>query len=222
MTMLDLLKRTSNALQKNGYIVEIANNKEEACDSLIRLIPSHYTVGIPGSLTIRNMDIINQLHRQGNQIFDSWEGRWSDKGMPEKDGKKSFEYTLEVMHKQKNCDVFICSTNALTADGKLINLDGNGNRVSSMIFGPKHVILVVGRNKIVQSVEEGIERCKNVAAPKRYALKPGTVKSPCVTTGYCISCQMPNKQCRVLTIIEAVPKAINSFSIILVNEELGI
>nr|WP_243270127.1 LUD domain-containing protein [Thermanaerosceptrum fracticalcis] len=125
-----------------------------------------------------------------------------------------------MYHKHKNSDVFLCSTNALTLDGQLINLDGSGNRVSSLIFGPKKIIVIAGVNKIVDNVESGIARVKNVVAPELYRHK--NAPAPCAKTGYCINCHPPVKQCRALVILEARPRINTDFHIILVGENLGI
>lgn len=115
-------------------------------------------------------------------------------------------------------DVFLASTNALTIDGVIVNTDGIGNRVAGMIFGPKHVILVAGINKIVKDVDEAIWRIKNISTPMN-AHRLG-LNTPCAKVGYCVNCSSNVSICRVTTIIEYKPSK-TDFTIILVNEELG-
>ena len=117
------------------------------------------------------------------------------------------------------CEFFITGTNALTCDGKLINTDGGGNRVAGMIFDPKNVVIVVGRNKIVQNLDEALYRVKNVIAPQLAKIKG--MKTPCVDTGKCVDCQSEERICNVTTIIERVP-GYNHITIVIVNEDLGL
>jgi hypothetical protein len=122
------------------------------------------------------------------------------------------------MREELNSDVYLASSNAVTEDGRLINIDMTGNRVVAMIFGPPKVILVVGVNKIVKDVDEGIKRVKNVATPMN-ARRLG-LKVPCASTGVCTNCDAEDRLCRVTTIIEKRPSR-SDISVILVGEELG-
>jgi hypothetical protein len=119
---------------------------------------------------------------------------------------------------QLTCDVFFSSTNALTLDGKLVNIDGTGNRVASMIFGPGHVVLIVGANKITDDLQQAMIRAKHLAAPMN-AMRLN-LKTPCATTGYCSDCNSEDRICKVTTIIEYKPDLTN-FTVILVGEEIG-
>jgi len=116
-------------------------------------------------------------------------------------------------------DVFLTSSNAITMDGKLVNTDFTGNRVSNMIFGPKQVIVVVGLNKVVNDVTSALNRIKTVVAP--YIAKNAGLKTPCVIDGKCNDCKSPMRICAVTTIIEAKPR-ITQISIILVGEDIGL
>ncbi len=115
-------------------------------------------------------------------------------------------------------DVFLCSSNAVTIDGKLINIDAIDNRIAVMVFGPKKVIVVVGRNRMVRNVEEGMLRARNVAAVAnclRY-----NYNTPCTTLGYCIDCRSPERPCNVFIMIERRPTNIDVHAV-LVNEDLS-
>jgi len=127
--------------------------------------------------------------------------------------------------KQLTSDVFLASSNAVTEDGKLVNIDMGGNRVGAMVFGPKQIIVVAGFNKIVKNVEEGIDRARNVAASmnaRRLYLSSGQTKykTPCALTGTCADCNVNDRLCRVITIVERRPSG-SDVSVILVGEELG-
>ena len=115
-------------------------------------------------------------------------------------------------------DLFLSSANAITLNGEMVNIDGIGNRVNSTNFGPGKVILVVGYNKIVDDVQEAIQRIKNVAAPMN--ARRLNIDVPCAKVGKCVDCHSPNRICRVIVIHERKP-SLTDILIILVGEELG-
>jgi hypothetical protein len=116
-------------------------------------------------------------------------------------------------------EYFLTSTNALTQDGKLVNTDNTGNRVAAMIYGPRHVICVAGRNKVVDDLEAAFDRIKNKAAPMN--TKRRQDKTPCVKTGKCEDCSSPARICRVTTILDRKTKGVDTFTVILVDQDLG-
>ena len=129
----------------------------------------------------------------------------------------SMEERLECYAKQVTADVFLTSTNAITLDGELVNIDGAGNRVACLIFGPKEVIVLAGMNKVVTDVEEGIHRARNFAAPAN------TVRlhcdTPCAKTGQCGNCLTNTICCQ--TVITRASNIPGRIKVILVGEELG-
>ena len=116
-------------------------------------------------------------------------------------------------------DIYLTSSNAITLDGKLVNTDMTGNRVTSMIFGPKQVIVVAGMNKVVKDVPAALDRIKNVIAPN--LAKNSGLKTPCAVEGKCSDCKSPWRVCTVTTIIEAKPR-LTQISVILVGEDIGL
>ena len=198
------VRRTLAALERNGFQTFFVSTRAEALDKVLSLIPTHANVGIGGSVTLREIDLIDALASRGNTVFQHW-------SQPE-------ENLRAIMMKQLNSDVFLASSNAVTEDGRLVNIDKAGNRVAAMIFGPRKVILVIGVNKIVKNLEEGILRARNVAAPMN-ARRRGD-KTPCATTGVCTDCETPDRLCRVITIMEKKPSR-TDVAVILVGEELG-
>jgi hypothetical protein len=116
-------------------------------------------------------------------------------------------------------DIYLTGSNAVTLDGKLVNTDMTGNRVTSMIFGPKQVIVVAGTNKVVKDVPAALDRIKNVIAP--HIARNAGLKTPCTVEGKCTDCKSPFRVCTVTTIIEAKPR-MTRISIILVGEDLGL
>lgn len=199
---------TVDKLQKNGFNAMYAANKEEALKTLLEIIPLKATVGIGGSVTIREIGIVDALTKRGNTVANHWQSGLSG------------EQRNEIRRKQLTSDVFISSSNAVTMNGELVNIDGSGNRVASMIFGPRKVIVVAGANKIVKDVDEGIARVRNIASPMN-ARRLG-YKSPCDVTGQCDEehCELPSRLCSILTIIERRPSD-TDFTVMLVGEELG-
>jgi len=139
---------------------------------------------------------------------------------------KTFEEGVkreEIIERRRQAllvDVFLTGSNAITECGKLVNLDMIGNRVAGITFGPKNVIIVVGRNKIVKGVEEAMKRVKNFAAPLNAIRHPG-LKTPCVKTSYCMDCKSPDRICNTWAITEkSYPKG--RIKVIIVNEDLGL
>jgi L-lactate utilization protein LutB len=202
-----LIQRTVKALEGNGFKTILASDKNEALKEALQLIPEKAEVGIGGSVTVRELDLVSELSKRGNNVLETW----SKKVTPEED--------MAIRKGHLTCDVFITSSNAITEDGKLVNIDGMGNRVASMIFGPKKVIVIVGINKIVKDIHAGIERIRHTATPMNVKRMGGT--TPCVIDVCDLEkCQPPNRHCHVITIIEKIPTKTDT-TIILVKEELG-
>lgn len=188
-------------LTRNGFKVKTFNNISEAKEELLSEIKNYETVGIGGSMTLEQMDIYDDLKAKGGEIYWHWR-----KDIP------------NVATKARTADTYITSTNALTMDGKLINMDGNGNRVSAMIYGHKDVYVVLGKNKICKNYEEARERIRNVAAPMN--AKRLNLDTPCAYTGRCSDCDSTDRICRAEVIIHRNPNTTN-INIYLIDEELG-
>jgi hypothetical protein len=126
----------------------------------------------------------------------------------------------QVLLRGMSADVLVASCNAITADGKLVNEDGRGNRVAGLIFGPRKVILLAGVNKIVHSVEDGLTRIKDIAAPMN-CIRLG-LDTPCARTGFCDdeNCCSPARVCSQISIIES-NRVKDRLNVFLVGEELG-
>jgi L-lactate utilization protein LutB len=194
------------ALQKNHFTASYVNTKEEALEKLAALISKEATVGIGGSATIKEIGIDTLLEERGNTVFNH-----------NKPGLLPEEAT-ELRHKEMSCDVFLTGTNALTLKGELVNVDGSGNRVAAMIFGPKKVIVIVGINKIVTNLETAMDRIELFAAPinNKRLNRP----NPCTVTGECMDCQGPTRICNVTTVMHKKPGG-TDVEVIIVGEQLG-
>ncbi|MBI2527515.1 MAG: lactate utilization protein [Candidatus Rokubacteria bacterium] len=185
--------------------VEFVGDRGAAADLVLGMIPLEATVGAPGSTTVRQLGIVARLRERGTAVVDPL--------VPS-------DLPVEEVHRQSlRADVLLASSNALTLDGKLVNIDGVGNRVGGMIFGPRKVILVIGTNKIVRDVNEALDRIKNVIAP--YHARTKGRRTPCATKGYCTDCRSPERMCNVTTIIEKKPR-LTDVAIVLVGEDLGL
>ncbi|MFQ5758388.1 MAG: lactate utilization protein [Candidatus Bathyarchaeia archaeon] len=205
-----MLSRTKKALENHGFKVFIASTRKDAVQKVLGLIPVDAMVGVGGSVTIRELGLIRALTKRGNRVVHHW--------LPDVAVKDWLPYMVEA----HSSAVFLCSSNAVTEDGKLVNLDSTGNRVASMIFGPGSVIVVAGRNKIVRNVDAGLKRLKEVAGPLN-AKRHNLVELPCVKTGVCTDCDSPKRVCRVITIIERAPNRVREphMTVVLVAEDLG-
>ncbi|MBP1715546.1 MAG: hypothetical protein H6Q42_3749 [Deltaproteobacteria bacterium] len=202
----EFVEKTMANLKKHGIEALYFSNRAEAKEEVLKRIPPRAKVGIGGSITLREIGLLDDLAKRGHEVFDHW-----------KEGL-SKEERFEVGRKQQKADIFLTSTNALTLDGKLINVDATGNRVTSMIFGPPKVIVFAGTNKIVKDLSEGLARIKKVVAPRNCQRRKD--QTPCAVDLVCHDCQSPGRLCRITTIIERKPFD-TDLTVILVGEELG-
>ncbi len=203
----ETIDRVIESLKKNEMEGLYFATAAEAKDEILGRIPPGTKVGVGGSITLRELGILEALEKRGDEVYDHW-----------KEGL-SKERRQEVGKKQQRSGFFLTSTNALTLDGKLINVDATGNRVASMIFGPERVMVIAGINKIVKNLNEGLARIKKVAAPRNCQRRKDP--TPCAQDLICRNCDTPARLCRVTTIIERRPWGIKEFAVILVGEELG-
>ncbi len=178
---------------------------EEAVQKVVELIgEAGKSVGYGGSMTIDESDLKAQIAAAGHNLIVREE-------------YKTPAQVEECNARMINADTFLMSTNAITLDGELINIDGRGNRVAYLIYGPKQVIIITGMNKVVSNVEDGIRRVRNCATP------PNTVRldrnTPCAQTGRCGDCLAETICCQIVTTRSSmVPGRIK---VVLVGEELG-
>ena len=203
---LTRMKRVKKALERNGMKAVIARSGEEARKKALRLIPKGAAIGLGGSRTIQEIGLLDDLRQGSYRLHDQYAPGLNT------------ENSREVRKAGTNARYFVSSSNAVTDDGKLVNIDGAGNRLAGFCYGPERVILLVGRNKIVSDVVAAIDRVRNVAAPmnaKRLGLE-----TPCATTGECSDCSSPQRICNLTLIIEK-QKPKGRITVILVNEDLG-
>jgi L-lactate utilization protein LutB len=205
------LNELEGVLEKNNFTVYHAESKEEAA-ALVRdrILPEIQpkSISFGGSMTFVATGLYESL-RSAEQIevIDTL-----DRNVPADEFAERRRQALLA-------DLFFTGTNAVTETGLLVNLDMIGNRIGGLTFGPKHVVVLVGRNKVVPDVEEAMARIKNFVAPAN-AMRLD-MKTPCVKTGYCEDCSSPSRICNTWTITEkSFPKG--RIRIVLINEDLGL
>lgn len=185
-----------------GYYCE---TKEEALLAAKRFLTPGCSVSWGGSMTLEEIGLIADLKNSDYTVYD----RMTAKTPEEQDALYA-----EVSH----CDYYFMSTNALTLNGELVNIDGRGNRLASLIHGPKNVVIVAGMNKISTNLDAAMERVRNIAAPPN-CIRLG-IDTPCAKFGRCVDCLDANCIC-CNTVITRMSKIRGRIKVILVGETLG-
>lgn len=202
--MNTLMANAIYALTNKGFPVHHARTLADAKAIVLSLIGEEASVGFGGSVTIREMGLYESLKDAGHPVYWHWQ---NDVPKP------------EVFQKAACSDVYLTSSNAITADGCLVNIDGTGNRVGAMIAGPKQVIVVAGANKLVDgNTAQAIARIKTVACPQN-ARRLG-LDTPCAALGRCDAANCRKSMCNVTSIIER-PVGGHKITVVLVDEEAG-
>ena len=212
--MSEVLKKTYEVQAKTIIkALEKRNMKGyycEDCASAVKLaeelVPAGSTVSFGGSMSLSDCGVMDMLRNR------------SDIRLSDRSKAQTPEETKQMYRDSFSADVYFMSTNAITLDGELINIDGNGNRVAALIYGPDKVVMVVGMNKLVSTVEDGINRVSDIAAPANGVRL--NKQTPCATTGFCHDCFSPECMCShtVITRRCFTPDRIH---VILVGETLG-
>lgn len=192
------------ALRSRHFGAQYCETAADAVAAARALIPEGASVTFGGSMTIRDTGLVASLKAGNYRVFDRDEIPPAERGA--------------FMEAHYFSDFFLASVNALSEDGVIYNMDGLGNRVASLIFGPKHVILLVGINKIVKNEESAIARVRGTAAPinaQRF-----DITTPCHKTGRCADCKAPDTICCTMTVMRACRPA-GRIHVILFGEEFG-
>ena len=197
--------RVVKALESRNMEAYYVKTKEAALAKALELIPEGSSISWGGTMSAQEIGLTDALHKGKYDVYD-------------REQVETREEKEKIAHQALNCDFFIGSTNALSEDGVLVNVDGNANRVAAFAYGPKNVLLIVGMNKVVKTEADAMSRARNEAAPIN-AQRFG-VNTPCVKNGSCFNCKSPQCICcQILTTrFSKVPKRTK---IILVDENLG-
>ena len=206
------IERCRTALVKNNFEVYLAENTADAS----RLIMSEILPGTAArsvswgdSMTLHATGVLEKLEKVDTlRIIRTFEP-----GIPRQE-------IIERRRQALLVDVFFTGSNALTESGQLVNLDRVGNRVAAIVFGPRHVVITVGRNKIVAGVGEAMQRIKDYAAPLNAIRHPGW-RTPCIKTARCADCRSPDRICNVWSITEKSYPG-GRIKVVIINQDLGL
>lgn len=201
--MSEALIRRLAARHINAYYCKTS---EEAISKVLELLKEGSTISWGGSATIRDMGLVKALHEKG--CFN----------LLDRDLVATPEETKRIYHEALMADYYLTSCNAMTQNGEIVNIDGNGNRVAAITYGPEKVIHVVGMNKVVATLEDAISRARNLAAPvnvQRFSLT-----TPCQKDGMCHDCHQADCICSYIHIMRN-SRTPGRHTVILVDEELG-
>lgn len=192
-------------LKARHFDAYYCSTKQAAAQQIISLIPKTDTVSWGGSLTMETLGIIQRVKDDGWKVID-------------RDTAQTKEERVELMRKALLCDTYLTGTNAISEDGELVNIDGNGNRTAAMMFGPKSVIIACGMNKVVKSIEDALARARNYAAPVN--AQRFDIKTPCKITGACADCKSPESICTYI-VRTRLCRPEGRIKIVLIGETLG-
>ena len=194
------------ALKSRYFDAFYFDEPAEASQKVISLIPKDHQVSWGGSRTLVDLGIPERLESEGYNLLD-------------RDKASSPEERLEFMRRALLCDTYLCGTNAVSEDGQLVNIDGYGNRVAAMTFGPRQVIIVTGLNKVVKTAQDAMVRARTIAAPVNIQRFPD-LKTPCNETGACADCLSADSICSFF-VTTRICKPVGRIKVILIGKDLG-
>jgi len=194
------------AFRSRGFDAHYCKSAIEAKSMALSLISPEDTIAWGGSVTIDTLGLKEALYSRGNKMLD-------------REKAQTAEERTEIMRQGLLCDTFLMSANALSADGQMVNIDGMGNRVAALCYGPKNVVVIAGMNKLCPTVDDAIVRARNTVAPMNSQRFPSETR-PCYLTGKCSDCKAPDTICNQI-VITRYSRTPGRIKLILVGEELG-
>lgn len=198
-------RKVVSNLEKRNFEAYYLPTAEEARQKVLDLIPEGITVTWGGSMTIRDMGLTSALHAGNYVVID-------------RDLTTTVEEQVDCYRRAFSCDYYLSSANAMSEDGVIVNIDGNGNRVAAITWGPKRVIFVVGVNKIAQDVESALKRARSTAAPINASRF--NVETPCQKDGLCHNCKSTDCICNYIHFLRNSHPA-KRHIVVIVGEPLG-
>lgn len=196
--------RLADNLKNKGYRVSVFAAAADAVAYLAREIDGA-TVGFGGSMTLHQLNLFPALQRH-NTVY------WHDE-------KPEGMSVMETRRAASRAAVYVSSVNGIAETGEIVNIDGTGNRVAAISFGPEKVYLIVGRNKLAPTLSDAVARARNVASPRN--CQRLARRTPCAVKGdRCFDCQSPDRICRVMTLLLEKPSGAD-YEVLLIDEELG-
>ena len=197
--------KVAEALNKRYFEAYYCSGRAEALEKILELIPQGHVVSWGGATTVDELGVKDALRQRGQAVID-------------RDTAKDAQERQEMLKKALTCDTFLMGSNAVSADGQLVNIDGTGNRVAALCFGPSQVIVVAGMNTVAGDLDGAMRRAREVAAPinaQRFQLK-----TPCSVNGLCADCKGPDSICAQI-VTTRLCKTAGRIKVILVGEDLG-
>jgi hypothetical protein len=196
------------ALQSRHFDAYYFDEPDAALEKIWTLIPQTATVSWGGSLTFDDVGGLTRRARErGYAVID-------------RDSAQSPEERSRLQHEALNCDTFLMGANAISEDGQLVNIDGIGNRVAAMTYGPRQVIVIAGMNKVVKTLDDAYRRARTVAAPLN-AQRFGSLQTPCALTGSCADCKSAESLCTYV-VTTRVSRPAGRIKVILIGHDLGL
>jgi L-lactate utilization protein LutB len=199
--------RVAEALRSRFFDAWYVPTRAEATAKILSLIPRDHLVAWGGTVTMAELGIQEKLVKAGYRVID-------------RDTAKSPAERVELQRQAILSDTFLMSANGISEDGQLVNIDGNGNRLAALFYGPRQVILAAGMNKVVHSAADAMIRARSIAAPLN-GHRLGNLKTPCTDTGACFDCKTPDSMCSHLATTRLCKPA-GRIKVILIGEELGL
>lgn len=196
--------RVAENLKRRHFDAYYCQTSKEAADLVLSLIPDGDVVSWGGSETINQLNLLNTI-RKTHPVID-------------RDSASTPEERVELMRKALLCDTFLTSSNAISEDGQLFNIDGNGNRAAALVYGPKSVIVVAGMNKVTPTIEDAVTRARSIAAP--FNAQRFELDTPCNKTGSCADCLNKNSICASM-VRTRICRPEGKIKVVLVGESLG-
>ncbi len=194
-----------SALNARRFQCVFVQTEDEAVNEALRIIGGR-SVGFGGSKTVSDLGLYDRLLERGNAVYWHWKVPKEEKRLAQRSAR--------------DAEVYLCSTNAILEDGRLVNIDGTGNRVASMVYGPPTVIVIAGVNKIAPDYDSAIARIKTCACGPN--ARRQNFDTPCAVLDECRDCKGPDRMCNVTTILEYPSRIGHDFHIVLVNKDLGL
>ena len=200
-----LAERMIKNLKRRNMEAFYCKTSEETIQKVLELIPDGSSITWGGSMTIRDMGLPDALRKKGTyEVLD-------------RDLVEGNEEKVQTYVRAFTTDVYLSSANAISEDGVIVNIDGNGNRVAAITWGPKKVIFIIGLNKVAQTVEAALARARSTASPINAARFD--IKTPCQVDGVCHNCNSPESICNYVHFLRNSPHG--KHTVILVGENLG-
>jgi L-lactate utilization protein LutB len=197
--------KVAEALNKRFFEAYYCSDRESGLQKVLELIPQNHVVSWGGTSTVDELGIKDALRQRGQAVID-------------RDTAKDAQERKEMLKKALTCDTFLMSSNAISSDGELVNIDGTGNRVAALCFGPDQVVVVAGMNKVAGDLDDAMGRARQVAAPinaQRFQLK-----TPCSVNGLCGNCKGADCICAQI-VTTRVCKPAGRIKVVLIGEDLG-